>query len=318
MRLAWSLFPDDFSISLEMAFFLSQKIASSHPDQRGPWKEEQVRFLMSAVAARPSNVSARYFLGNALLNDGRYQEALDCYRRAIGLRPDADSYRHLAKFFSRQKRFGEAADAYGTAIRLEPDNARTHFEFAHSLKEQNQPQAAEAEYREALRLEPDDAYRRYFFGCALLDWKRRDEAIVQFRESVRLDSARGHIGASAASLVNNLNAAGRYDEAIAAARDLIRVKPDADGPYRLLVESLWRKGPPDAVAAEYRKGLPEPNLALAYEILGRFMAQQQRWDDASDALRQVVRLWPDSVAANRGLGDLPRARKGEWRVARIP
>ena len=93
--------------------------------------------------------------------------------------------------------------------------------------------------------------------------------------------------------------AGRYDEAIAAARDLIRVKPDADGPYRLLVESLWRKGPPDAVAAEYRKGLPEPHLALAYEVLGKFMTQRQRWDDAADALR---RSCDSSPIASRPIG----------------
>ena len=153
LRMAWRKQPSDFWINSQLADLMGEKRTGS-AEQVALRRQARLRYLTAAATARPSSVPAITRLGDALLNDGRFEETLDCYRRAIQLRPDADSYRHLAKFFSRQKRFGEAADTYRTAIRLQPNNASAHFEFAQSLKEQDQPQAAEAEYREALRLEP--------------------------------------------------------------------------------------------------------------------------------------------------------------------
>ena len=142
LRVAWLKSPSDYWTLNKLAGVMGKKRLGS-PEQMALRRQARLRYLTAAATARPSSVPASTRLGDALLDSGRFEEALDCYRRAIRLRPDADSYRHLGELFRRQKRFGEATDAYRTAIRLQPKNAPPTSSLAQSLKEQNQPQAAE-------------------------------------------------------------------------------------------------------------------------------------------------------------------------------
>ncbi len=51
--------------------------------------DKSISGYRQAIALRPDNVEAIYNLGNALKDTGRVEEAIECYRRAIGIRPHA-------------------------------------------------------------------------------------------------------------------------------------------------------------------------------------------------------------------------------------
>ncbi len=84
---------------------------------------------------------------------GRHAEAIEASKKAVVLRPSAESYFNigLANFYLKQYR--EAADAYRQAIKLDPYNA-------------------------------SDAY--YALGLVYHDWGKADEEIQAYKQAIRL------------------------------------------------------------------------------------------------------------------------------------
>jgi serine/threonine protein kinase len=81
LRLARQKYPDDFWINFQTAW---TRHCSSPPD----WTEA-VRYYSVAMSLRPRNVPTHYFLGRALLNQGKRDEAADQFRRVLELEPMA-------------------------------------------------------------------------------------------------------------------------------------------------------------------------------------------------------------------------------------
>ena len=65
--------------------------------------------------------------GLALAEQGRLDDAVVSYRRALSLKPDyADAHYNLAGLLRRQGRLDEAAAHYAHTVRLRPDHAAAH------------------------------------------------------------------------------------------------------------------------------------------------------------------------------------------------
>ena len=84
-----------------------------------------------SVAERfPSSAEAQYNLGNALYAAGALDEAIECYRRAIGLKADfAEAHSNLGVAFERQGRWADATECYRRATELMPTNAGSAKQF---------------------------------------------------------------------------------------------------------------------------------------------------------------------------------------------
>ena len=75
--------------------------------------------------------------------------------------PDrADCYSNLGIVFQSTGRFDRAIDAYRRAIAIEPDHANAHNNLGAVLRATGDPAGAEAEYRAAIAIDPGhiDAY----------------------------------------------------------------------------------------------------------------------------------------------------------------
>ena len=242
LRLAWRRFPNHFWINLEMSRFMAEKIAASPPDQRGPWNEERARFLTAAVASRPASVHALSQLGDTLVELGRFEDALEAYRRATRLRPGTAPYTRLGQVLRTQKKVKEAEAAFREAILTNRDDAEARAELGTLLREQKKLDESVAQLHEATRLKPESALYYYYYGWSLDESGRRDEAIAAFREAVRLDSARNHVGNALGALANDLRRAGRTDAAIAVLDEALRIKPDEMGVHQFASHLLTQQG----------------------------------------------------------------------------
>jgi COMPASS component SWD3 len=88
---------------------------------------------------------AHYNRGNALRVQGKMDEAIDAYRKAIELNPNyAGAHYNLGNALRDQEKPDEAIDAYKKAIELNPNYAEAHCNLGHVLKRQRR-------FTEALR-----------------------------------------------------------------------------------------------------------------------------------------------------------------------
>lgn len=180
---------------------------------------------------------------------GKHAEALEASKKAVSLRPSAESYFNigLASFYLKQYR--EAADAYRQSIRLDPYNAADAY-YALGLVYRDWGKADEEiqAYKQAIRLRPDytGAYER--LGSRYLRSKKFTEAIEIFRQLASLKP-----GDAAAP--NNMGEAylelNRYNEALESFRQSIRLKPDFGRAYYNLGKCLLAMGNRDAALEQY-------------------------------------------------------------------
>jgi tetratricopeptide (TPR) repeat protein len=100
------------------------------PDWCFPSRLEELAILQAAIAARPRDARAHYYLGNWLFDRRRHGEAIAAWERAAGLDPEFPTvWRNLgiARFNVRRDPRGARA-AYERACRADPGDARLLFE----------------------------------------------------------------------------------------------------------------------------------------------------------------------------------------------
>ena len=101
-------------------------------------------------------------------DQGKLDEAVACYRRALELKPDyAEAHNNLGNALKDQGKLDEAIACYRRALELKPDYAEAHNNLGNAFKDQGKLDEAVACYRRALELKPDYAEAHNNLGDAL-------------------------------------------------------------------------------------------------------------------------------------------------------
>ena len=104
----------------------------------------------------PNFVAVHNNLGNALVAEGKIEEAISHYKMAIKLNPDfADAYNNLGNVLFYAKMTEEAIDYYKEAIRIRPSFAGAHYNLGNALVQKGEVKEAVHHFRETVRLKPD-------------------------------------------------------------------------------------------------------------------------------------------------------------------
>src|SRR5882724_6212527 len=180
---------------------------------------------------------------------GRHTEAIDASKKAVNLRPSAESYFNigLASFYLKQYR--EAVEDYRQSIKLDPYNGADAY-YALGLVYRDWGKADEEihAYKQAIRLRPDytSAYER--LGARYLKSKKYAEAIEAFKQLSTLKpgdpNAQNSMGEAYLEM-------GRLTEALEAFRQAIRLKPDFGKAYFNLGKCLLAMGNRDGALEQY-------------------------------------------------------------------
>src|SRR5688500_10265140 len=180
---------------------------------------------------------------------GRHSEALEASKKAVNLRPSAESYFNigLASFYLKQ--YKEAAEAYRQSIKLDPYNSADAY-YALGLVYRDWGKADDEiyAYKQPIRLRPDytGAYER--LGSRYMKSKKFNEAVEVFRQLAALKPGD-------AIAQNNLGEAyielNRFNDALESFRHSIRLKPDFGKAYYNLGKTLLATGNRDAALEQY-------------------------------------------------------------------
>ena len=180
---------------------------------------------------------------------GKHAEALEASKKAVSLRPSAESYFNigLASFYLKQ--YKEAADAYRQSIKLDPYNAADAY-YALGLvyrdggKTDDEIQA----YKSAIRLRPDYTVAYERLGSRYLRSKKYNEAIEIFRQLAALKPGDANAPNNMGEAYLELN---RLNDAVESFRQSIRLKPDFGKAYYNLGRCLLAMGNRDGALEQY-------------------------------------------------------------------
>jgi protein O-GlcNAc transferase len=137
-------------------------------------------------------------------------------------------------------------------------------------------------------------------GVVLAGQGRLDEAVAAFRQAIGI---KPHSAEAHSNLGGALAARGRLDEAVEAYRQAIRIKPDYAEAYYNLGGALGAQGRLDEAIAAYRQAIGiKPDFGEAHYNLGIAFGSQGRLYEAVAAYRRAIEVRPDYAEAHSNLG----------------
>jgi Tfp pilus assembly protein PilF len=180
---------------------------------------------------------------------GRHAEALEASKKAVSLRPSAESYFNigLASFYLKQYR--DAAEGYRQSIKLDPYNSADAY-YALGLVYRDWGKADEEiqAYKQAIRLRPDYTVAYERLGSRYLRSKKFNEAVEIFRQLSVLKPGDAVAPNNMGEAYLELN---RFNDAVESFRQSIRLKPDYGRAYYNLGRCLLAMGNRDAALEQY-------------------------------------------------------------------
>jgi tetratricopeptide (TPR) repeat protein len=282
------------------------------------------RLLRQVVEGNASHVEAWQELGLTSLDMGKPADAEESFRRAIRLAPaSAATHSDLGIALAQQRKFAEAEQSFREALRLQPDLAAGYNNLGLTLIKQKRLDEAIAAIRRAIELVPTFADAHNNLGLALAARGQVLDSVDCYRQALRFDPHH-------ANAQTNLNRAlghtahrppspapppsrnkeyyieqavrffkeGRFEDAIAAFQEAIRVQPDFAEPHANLGNIYKGLGRLDEAAASYREALRiEPGPPETHHNLGLVFNEQQKPVEAMERFREAIRLKPDYAEA---------------------
>ena len=291
------------------------------------WRNSRTLFT-HALNVTSSNPVAHNNLGNALLSEGRVQEAVIQLRAALKIDPaHSKAHNNLGKALMELGRTAEAIDHFHKSIKLNPFNAKTHNNLAVALHTQGRWDDAIRQLQAALSIKPGyaDAYSNlgavyrqkgeikkaansylraiqvnprlpqayHNLGLLLLQEGQLDPAIDYFRQALEKDP---EFTAARNYLKTALDARDTYRKALHQLREELSRSPDDAGLYLKLGDIYKRHGKLTEALAQYQQALRiRPNYYHARYQSAVIYAMQGNYDMALGLLKRLVTVQPDHI-----------------------
>ncbi|MDD4910894.1 MAG: tetratricopeptide repeat protein [Sideroxydans sp.] len=216
-----------------------------YPQHGGGWKmlgaaliqlgryEEALPAMQKAVATSQSDAEVHNLFGIALRESGSLDEAATSFRRAIQLKPGfTKAHCNLGVALHYAGRRAEAVECYRKALEIDPtcDDALSNLGVI--LHDAGNLQGAEASYRQALRINPNNVSAHSNLGITLKSLGKLDDAEASYRRALEIkpDFLDGYF-----NLGGILHDMGRLDEAEASYRRLLELCPHHAAAYSSLL-----------------------------------------------------------------------------------
>ena len=218
----------------------------------------------TAPAADP--VDALISRGITFQEQGRIDEALECFHQALAFGPEVpEVHFNLGNAYKDQARLGEAIASYKGALALAPDSPAAHTNLGSALLQQGMQQEARVCFRKALALEPDLAEAHYNLGIASYqagDLPSAKSALAKYLETQPNDRAALITLGEACSRSNEL------DEAASCFERVLAHDPNAAEAHNLLANVLRNQARHRGAIEHYEIAiLRDNNSVVAFQNL---------------------------------------------------
>jgi tetratricopeptide (TPR) repeat protein len=238
--------------------------------------------------------------GRALLGLGRPAEARIPFEQMLQMQPnEPELHNYLGMALAAAGNWPEAVTRYETAIRLRPVFPDARNNLGNALAKSGRLTEATMQYAEALKERPDFADAEANWGRSLIEAKRFEDALPHFRAALRLrPGAEAH-----EELARALAEAGRPDDAVREYTAAVGAAPLAAG-IRINFGSLLMKlGKLEWAKREFQEALRiDDDAAEAHYNLGNLFVREEKYQEAIAQYEAALRSAPDFLAAHHNLG----------------
>ena len=264
--------------------------------------QEAIAAFNKALQLNPRNGDAFYSLGNIYSELGRWIEAVGMYRQAIDLNGrDVEAYNGLGVALSKLGKYQESAEAFREAIKIHPNWAEPHWHLSGIYTSLGQPEAARSSYQRAIRLRPDFAKRlpptAVLVSTAPVQTATVPQPASKTATNVTALTAQSNARPQSVAVGNSASA-----RSVSGTPSVPSKLSTAKDYYKVGIKHDRAQRLNEAVEA-FKKSIDlDPNYADAHFSLGQTYAKMGRWKESVEAYEQVVRLNPKDVEAFEMLG----------------
>jgi tetratricopeptide (TPR) repeat protein len=178
--------------------------------------------------------AANASLGNLRLRQGRPEEAIAAYGRALSLDPRfAGAYVNLADAYRQQKRESDSEKVLRRGLTLLPRAPDLHHALGLLLVRKGDKGAAIKELAVAAKLAPDNARYGFVYAVGLHSAGKRGEALSALRSAEARHPYDLEILSALVSIIREM---GKPRDALPYARKIAEVLPDEPGVKQLIAE----------------------------------------------------------------------------------
>jgi len=257
--------------------------------------DEALADFRKALEYEPSFSRAHANLGSALAERGEFKEAIRHLETAIEVNPlDASSWNALGYARAQMGELGEAMRIYHHALELSPKNPFVHNNLGLAFRELGRPDEALRHFETAVELYPQYVEAWKSVGFQRLARKDENGALAAYRKAIDLAPDDAVAQRSAGRTLLDL---GRVAEALPYLRKAAALDPQ-DVATRLGLawqlathpDAAVRDGEQAVVFAEEARDLTKSEQPGPFDVLAAAYAEAGRWPDAVQAAKTAQRL----------------------------
>jgi tetratricopeptide (TPR) repeat protein len=147
------------------------------PAYKARLKKANQEYLAS-ITARPDQWTSHYNMGNYQLSQHNTRNAIDSYKKALKLEPQAVmAMVNLSIAYAQMGENDKAEKSLQQALKAAPDNAAANFNMGLVQAEKNEPKQAERYLKKAIKADPQMAQAAYNL-CVITAKDRINEAVT--------------------------------------------------------------------------------------------------------------------------------------------
>ncbi|MCU0547382.1 MAG: tetratricopeptide repeat protein [Oscillatoriaceae cyanobacterium Prado104] len=187
---------------------------------------EAIAHYQQAISLSPNLAGAHWNLGKVYHKAGNTEAAIVCFKRTSELNPQlvgADFHFNLGNRLLSQGKRDEAVESYEKAIAIKPDWAEAYANIGSARSQQGNIDAAITYYQKALDLKPELAVLNFNLGNSFLQLYNYEAGINHYRKALEFNPEWPEVHAN---MGNALSMLGQLEEADISYQQALKFKPD--------------------------------------------------------------------------------------------
>jgi tetratricopeptide (TPR) repeat protein len=277
--------------------------------------DKAIECYQKAIEIKPDKHEAFNNMGSAYDDKGDKDKAIKCYQKAIDIKPDFhEAFYNMGLAYSNKGDKDKAIECYQKAIEIKPDSHDAFYSMGNAYSAKGDKDKAIECYQKAIEIKPDKHEAFCNMGSAYDDKGDKDKAIECYQKAI-------DIKPDFHEAFNNMGSAygekGDKDKAIECYQKAIEIKPDKHDAFNNMGNAYLNKGDNDKAIECYQKAIDiKPDFHEAFYNMGYAYDNKGDNDKAIECYQKAIEIKPDYRDALMSIGfdylkmkDLPNSEK---------